>query len=546
MKTKNILKIIFVFFAISGGYSCNTDSLMDLDNPKYMLTPENSDMAMMFSNIERYHGRNSAGATAIRVDGTYVKYYASYTFLLFMGALYQFDQGENDNAWSAYQTTLKLAVTLEDYLVKQDDPNYVNNLAFTRIMKVAIIQRLTDYYGDIPVFEASQAYINNILKPKYDKQKDIYAYMLETLDTEAKALTTDAGVMEYTWKGSNDASQARDIVYNGSVSKWKKYAYSLMLRMAMRISAVDPDMAKTYAEKAIAGGVIVDNADNWTLQTRDGLNDEKNPYSSWFEGIPGGDPERYVKMGEYFVDFLKTNNDPRMKVLLGGRLDPTITNVIATDMQRYWRDETKWNWDLTQAKGVPHGLSSNPCSSLAEYMHTYTSPNPFLFTIDQPLVILTASEMLYMISEASLNGWSTGTTAEAAYADAIRANMIQLSSYNGLLDSQRITDDEIDAYIASRPLGSGIAARQKLSEEVWVSMYMNPSEAWFNVRRMDLRLPDNSQNAHMPVRMAYTSNERSNNVENLNAALQSLGLDMNVSRETEIATRVWWDVNNNY
>jgi hypothetical protein len=413
-------------------------------------------------------------------------------------------------------------------------------------MKVAVIQRLTDYYGDIPVFEAGQAYINNILKPKYDKQKDIYTYMLETLDAEAQALTTDAQVMEYTWKGNNDAKQARDIIYGGNVVKWKKYAYSLMLRMAMRISAVDPATAKTYAEKAIAGGVIIDNADNWALQTRDGLNTEKNPNSSWFEGIPGGDPERYVKMGEYFVDFLKANNDPRMKVILGGRLDPTLTAVIATDMQKYWRDETKWNWDLSQAKGVPHGLSSNPCSSLAEYMHTYTSPNPFLYTLDQPLVILTASEMLYLISEASLNGWNTGTTAEAAYAEAVRANMIQLSSYNGLLDNQRITDDEINAYITAKPLGTGAAARQRLAEEVWVSMYMNPSEAWFNVRRMDLKLPDNSQNAHMPVRMAYTANERSNNVENLNLALQGIGLDVNVSRETEIATRVWWDTNNNY
>jgi hypothetical protein len=124
--------------------------------------------------------------------------------------------------------------------------------------------------------------------------------------------------------------------------------------------------------------------------------------------------------------------------------------------------------------------------------------------------------------------------------------MTQLSSYNGLLDNQRITDDEINTYIAAKPLATGMAARQRLAEEVWVSMYMNPSEAWFNVRRMDLKLPDNSSNAHMPVRMAYTSNERSNNIENLNLALQNIGLDVNVSRETEIATRVWWDVNNNY
>jgi hypothetical protein len=546
MKTKRILTIILISLIICGGYSCNTDNLMNLDNPKYMLTTDNADMSMMFSNLQRLHGRNSAGASAIRVEATYVKYYASYTMLLFMGALYQFERSINDTPWETYQTTLKLAVTLEDYLTKLDDPNQVNNIAFTRIMKVAVVQRLTDYYGDIPVFEAGLAYIGDVLKPKYDKQQDIYKYMLETLDKEAQALTTDATVMQSTWKGDNDPKKARDIIYGGNIAKWKKYAYSLMLRMAMRISAVDPGTAKTYAEKAIAGGVITDNADNWQLATRDGLNDEKNPYSSWFEGIPGGDPEKYVKLGEYFVDFLKTNNDPRMKVFFGGRLDPSITAVIATDMQKYWRDETKWDWDYAQAKGVPHGLSANPCQSLPEYMSTYTSPNPFLFTLDQPLVILTASEMLYLISEASLNGWNTGTTAENAYAEAIRLNINQLNSYDGLLDFQKITAEEIDAYIASKPLGTGAVAKQRLAEEVWVSMYLNPSEAWFNVRRMDLKLPDNSLNAHMPVRNAYAENERSNNIENLNIALQQIGLDVNVSRETEIATRVWWDVNDNY
>jgi len=44
------------------------------------------------------------------------------------------------------------------------------------------------------------------------------------------------------------------------------------------------------------------------------MNSEKSPYSSFFEGSPSGDPERYVKMGEYFVDFLKAKADPRRKL----------------------------------------------------------------------------------------------------------------------------------------------------------------------------------------------------------------------------------------
>lgn len=542
---KNYKFKIFIISAllILGCYSCNKEQLTSLDDPKYSLTPGNSDLSMMFTNILINYGRGAVDANAVKKEGGFVKYYATYSNLMSMGGLYQFDQDLNDNPWNAYNGSLKMAVSLEDYLVKLNNPNQVNNLAMTRIMKVAIIQRLTDLYGDVPVSEACQAYIGNILKPKYDKQQDIYKYMLETLDNETQALSDAAVLVTYTWKGSNDAKASRDIIYNGNVAKWKKYGYSMMLRLAMRASNADAAMAKNYAEKAIAGGVITDNPDNWVLKTKDGMNSEKSPFSSFFEGSPSGDPERYIKLGEYFVNFLKDKNDPRQKVIFGGRLNNTITAVTASNMQTYWRDVTKWNFDLTQAKGMIHGTNANPAPSLAAYHWTYTSPNPFLFTMDQPISQLTASEMNYLIAEASLNGWSTGTTANAAYSAAITTSMNYLSSFSGLLPSQKILSTDITVYIAANPLGTGTDAKQRLAEEMWVSLYLNPVESWFNVRRMNLNLPDNSATVHMPVRNAYVENDRANNLENLSAALMQIGLDASASRETEFATRVWWDIN---
>jgi len=543
MKNNIILKIFLAATILFGGYACDTENLTDLDDPKYLLTPDNSDMSMVFTNILISHGRGSTGGNPVRLEGGYCKYYATYSNLMLFGGLYQFDQGINDSPWGVYTGALKMAIALEDFLVKKDDPNQVNNLAMTRIMKVAVVQRLTDFYGDIPLTEAGQAYISNNMKPKYDRQVDIYKYMLQTLDQAAQSFSTDATVVSLTWKGNADAKKARDIVYNGNVDKWKKYAYSLMLRIAMRASSADAALAKTYAEKAIAGGVITSNADNWTLQTKDGMNSEKSPYSSFFEGSPSGDPERYVKMGEYFVDFLKAKADPRMKVIFGGRLNNTITAVTASNMQTYWRDVSKWDWDLTQAKGMVHGTNANPAPTLAAYHWTYTSPNPFLFTMDQPLVILTASEMHYLIAEAALNNWTTGTTADAAYAAAITASMNQMNSYSGLLPSQKIDAAEITGYIAANPLGTGAAAKQRLAEEMWVSLYMNPTEAWSNVRRMNLNLPSNSATAQMPVRYAYPENERSNNLDQLNAALTAQGWSTSMTREVEIAQKLWWDAN---
>jgi hypothetical protein len=543
MKNKILLKIFLAAVILFGGYACDTDDLTQLDDPKYLLTPDNADMSMLFTNILVSHGRGSTGGNPARLEGGYVKYYATYSNLMQMGGLYQFDQGLNDSPWGVYTGSLKMAIALEDFLAKKDDPNLINNLAMTRIMKVAIIQRLTDFYGDIPVTEAGLAYIEGNMKPKYDRQADIYKYMLETLDAETKVISNDPAILAYTWKGNADAKKARDIVYNGDMNKWKKYGYSLMLRLAMRASAADATLAKTYAEKAIAGGVITSNSDNWTLLTKDGMNSEKSPYSSFFEGSPSGDPERYMKLGEYFVNFLKAKVDPRRKMIFGGRLNNTITAVTASNMQTYWRDVTKWDWDLSAATGMIHGTNANPAPSLAAYHWTYTSPNPFLFTMDQPLVIMAAAEMNYLIAEAALKSWATGTTADAAYTAAITANMNQLNSYSGLLPTQKIDASEITAYITANPLGTGAAAELRLAEEMWISLYMNPTEAWFNVRRMDLNLPDNSASAHMPVRYAYVENEWSNNLENLNAAFTSLGWSTTMTREVEISQKVWWDVN---
>lgn len=539
----------FIIFAVAvlfilGGYACDTERLTDLDDPKYLLTPENSDMSMMFTNLLINHGRGATGADAARVEGGFVKYYATYSNLMQWGGQYQFDQGLNDGKWGVYTGSLKMAVALEDYLVKLNSPNQVNNLAMTRIMKVAVIQRLTDFYGDVPVKEAGLAYISDNKNPKYDKQQDIYKYMLETLDAEAQALSTAAALVSYNWKGASDAKSVRDIIYAGDMVKWKKFAYSLMLRIAMRASDADAAMAKTYAEKAIAGGVITANADNWVIKTKDGtINGEKSPFSTFFEGSPSGDPERYMKLGEYFVDFLKAKADPRQKVIFGGRLNSGITAVTASNMQTYWRDVTKWNYDVTQAKGMIHGTNANPAPSLAAYHQTYTSPNPFLFTMDMPICILAASEMNYLIAEATLKGWATGTTADAAYSAGVTTSMQFLSGFTGLQATQKITAGEITTYITANSLGTGAAAKQRLAEEMWVSLYLNPVESWFNVRRMNLALPTNVASSTMPVKYAYVENERSNNLENLTSALIAIGLDAAVSRETELAKRCWWDVN---
>src|SRR5690606_18382449 len=111
------------------------------------------------------------------------------------------------------------------------DPEDVNKLSMVRILRVYEFDQLTDVAGDIPYFDAMKG--NENLKPKYDPQRDIYLDMFKELDEAAAA-----------FDASKPSFGAGDLFYNGDVTKWKKFAYTLMLRLGMRLTEVEPDLAK--------------------------------------------------------------------------------------------------------------------------------------------------------------------------------------------------------------------------------------------------------------------------------------------------------------
>ncbi len=97
-----------------------------------------------------------------------------------------------------------------------------------------------------------------------------------------------------------------DIIYAGDVNKWIKFANTLRLRLAMRISKVDPARAKTEAEAAIAGGLLTDVADN-ALMTKNQVGNDYNglaTISGWGE----------FRMSASMESILKGFDDPRIGI----------------------------------------------------------------------------------------------------------------------------------------------------------------------------------------------------------------------------------------
>ena len=125
-------------------------------------------------------------------------------------------------------------------------------VALANVLRVAIMNRLADAYGSIPYSKIVEDKKERLTVP-YDTQQEAYTQMFKELDAALEALERNRDL-------STEAFGEYDQVYNGDLKKWIKYANSLKLRMAMRLSYIDEQTAKAKAAEAIADGVITENA----------------------------------------------------------------------------------------------------------------------------------------------------------------------------------------------------------------------------------------------------------------------------------------------
>ncbi|MGH2565712.1 MAG: SusD/RagB family nutrient-binding outer membrane lipoprotein, partial [Ginsengibacter sp.] len=186
------------------------------------------------------------------------------------------------------------------------DPKDINILSIARILKVLQMSIITDLYGDVPYSEAGQGFLTTNFSPKYDPQQSIYADMLKELDEAGTALDASA-----------DVPAKADFVYQGDISKWKKFANSLMLRLAMRITNVDAANAQSWANKALTGGVMTGNDGTFAITyANDGGTATMNS-NSFNLGPPSRNEiaKGSIQWSKTLIDMMKGRNDPRISTV---------------------------------------------------------------------------------------------------------------------------------------------------------------------------------------------------------------------------------------
>ncbi|MDI9869516.1 SusD/RagB family nutrient-binding outer membrane lipoprotein [Flectobacillus roseus] len=496
-------------------------------NPNYLLSQSESDYGNTgYSQLLFQSMWSQSLASTFSYYGNGDKYLASGSFIDYQGRLW----GENYRSAS-------LAYEMQN-LVK-DKPELSNLYNVGAIMKVINIARLTDNYGDVPYTQALMAK-SGVAQPKYDTQQSIYTGMLTELETALKNLDV------------NKAGPTADLIYGGDVAKWKKFGYSLMLRLAMRMTKVDEASAKTWAEKAYAGGVFTAVADDAKVLTD--VNTTSNATSN---ALRVADDYREVRWSKTFMDYLKSTNDPRISAIA----EVSLPGYANNSNQNLAGDNT-----ASAQIGLPNGYDLNggatDISKHPQYpgasgtgtdiagVGKYSRPRTAVY-LDRSGVnfLLTYSEVELYLAEAKVRGWNVGAvTAAQHYANGVAASVSSLTAFNTATASDAAIKAAIaamPAYLATNALNtsSTTASLKQINEQIWVttSITFNFIETWINWKRSGypvltpVNFANNFTGGVIPRRIPYKASESSTNPVNLNAAVGLL------SGGNTFTARTWWD-----
>ncbi len=389
-----------------------------------------------------------------------------------------------ENLWSAiYKDALKdldeagKIITETTYVSPEDQ--YTNNKLFIiEIMKVYAFSHLVETFGNIPYTESLNI---EILTPIYDDGMTIYKDLITRLTTAINGLDTN-----------QNSFVIGDNIFNGNVASWKKFANSLKLRMGILLADADNTFAQTTVESAILSGVIT--------------NSDENAHMHYLSSAPNTHP-------------VHTN------VVLSGRND-FVAGATLIDMMNTLNDPRRPLWFETISGNYIGGEIGSPSA--------YSNHSPLsaqVVAANAHGVILSYSEVQFLLAEGAARGYSTGDTAANHYTNAIRAS----------IDEWGGSPTDASTYLAQPTVDYTMLIatqtwRQVIGTQRWISLFNRGPEAWTTIRTMDYPLLATPTEAvsGFPNRYTYPIVEQTINATNYATASSAIGGDL-------AETKLFWD-----
>ena len=400
---------------------------------------------------------------------------------------YFFEPGDFNTEWNF---TFLQSLSDLDYVIKNGNGP---QSGVAQILTAYIYQTVVDQYGDIPYSEANRGAIEDgaILTPKYDDAKTIYADLLVKLD---------AGIAKL---GTAGTVGPEDLIYDGDLDKWVKFANSVKLKVLMRQSIVDPSVAGAV-RALVAQGNFIESSAEMAAVPFSGETGNLNPsYARRESGIG-----MFYVASSSFTDLMTSLNDPRLSKL----------------------------FKVSKNKGTVVGLLQGGVADLVSpTKDDYSFPNTISYDIKNSVILMSPWEVMFLRAEADMRFGTAdddvdmlnkAVTAHFAYVGASGA-AAYLSTEVGYSPSKTVTEK------------SRIIGIQK-----WIAMCgLQETEGYIEAKRFDTAEDRIFSDAGKGI---YSSPPRTvigaNNYPNARLYPQSeLSFNPNSPKGRKVTDKVFWD-----
>lgn len=455
------------------------------------------------------------------------------------------------NIWPKAYSSMKHVKNLRRAAIASKDNRYV---AIADIWESYLMYTLTNMYGPIPYFDvvADSEDIKYLIS--YDPQDKIYTAIMEKLKNASQLIKSD----------DKPVDVSSDYVYGGDIQKWKRFANTLRFKMALNMSNINLETAKTVMNEIVSKPgdypMFASNADNFGIRY-DGVTRKSYYYNQ------GAWLLEQNLLSVVLVERLISMRDPRL-VVYGKPVE-----FVNTDGTKYILPTNKGKdkyigmfplitddngckiWNVGVAGKESNQLSSRIGENFIPWQYDLDGKTQKVTeaAAKVPVIYSTYAELKFALAEATYKKWIPGN-AEQLYNEGIKASFEQYncsftsSKYINAYAEDALTD--ANAYLAQTNVkwDGGRDQRLLIAEQKWLTSFHMGFEGYVDYRRTMLPLFPASNKADgysdgsgskFPARADYPDSEAAENVKAY-AEARSTGFDIPITGPNNRSIAKMW------
>lgn len=499
MKRITIL-LLAAFAALAGTTLASCDHFAELNENPNQITYGNVTPSKLLQDV-LYSGHWTVFYRSWRINGQLMQYNIQ-TNGQELTANYDVRATESATLW---QNLYRWAAGANHIAVISEAQGDANMQAIGLTLKVYLSESITAIFGDIPYSEAFQ-WTELVSHPKYDDQETVYTRMLEELE-KANSLYNTSKTLDYP---------ERDLLYQGDISRWKKFTNSLRMRLLMRCSKcrmekLDPasEMQKMVSDPETYP-LFSANSDGAIFRYT-GI----NPNYNGFGPTTSTDPmSTNMRLGATFVNKMMASGDPRISFMAKANNGEYI--------------------------GLEAGQTNDYIALVAPTACTF---NANLSTDTAPSTLMNYAELLFIEAEAVFRGLINNgeKTAKELYDAAVTASVRQWMGNESWQPGVFLQEPSTAAFNGTL---------ERILDQKYLATFLCGYEAWCDYRRTGLPVmqtgpahvnKDAQGKAVLPTRLRYPLITQTSNGENWRKAVSLLE-----TGKDDMLSRVWFARGTNY